>query len=62
MGPASIINHAFSKHLLPIIPFLGIDRCKEAQFMTLVLKELTFQLRKQDINPLILPKFMAVYV
>ena len=30
--------------------------------MTLVLKELTFQLRTQDINPLILPKFMAVYV
>ena len=51
MGPASIINHAFSKHLLPIIPFPGIDWFREAQFMTLVLKELTFQLRKQDIIP-----------
>lgn len=52
MGPASTINHAFSKHLLPIFPLPGIDRCRGAQFMTLALKELTFPPRTQDVNPL----------
>lgn len=49
MGPASTINHAFTQHLLPTIPLPGIDRCKEIQFMALVLKEITFQLRKQGV-------------
>lgn len=51
MGLASTINHVFIEHLLSIIHLPGIDRSKETQFITLVLRKLTLQLRKQDVNP-----------
>lgn len=61
MGPpASTINHMFIHCPLPTIPLAGIDRCTEEQFMALILKDMIFQLRKQGVNPQILPKLMAM--